>query len=187
LGELLDRLDEAARSPQVGVGTLAETLGQRSFAALMLVFALISTSPASAIPGLTTGVAAIECLLALQLIAGRRSAWLPAFISDRQLPGRRLREAVRWLRKPLAAVERIIRPRFAFMAHRPWLYLPLLLVVLLTLSMPVMEFVPTSGSMPSALIALFAAGLIVHDGLVILLVTALLLVAPVAVFFMWPA
>ena len=51
-----------------------------------------------------------------------------------------------------------------YLLHRPWLFLPLFLTLALTLVMPLFEAVPTSGSIASALIALFAAGLLTRDG-----------------------
>ena len=42
-----------------------------------------------------------------------------------------------------------------------------LLILGLALVMPVMEVIPTSGSLASAVIALFAAGLLTRDGAVV--------------------
>ena len=72
LSEVLDQLEEAVEGESVPVGKIVDRLGHHSFAALMLVFALISTSPASAIPGVTAVVAVIVLLLVVQMIAWRR-------------------------------------------------------------------------------------------------------------------
>jgi hypothetical protein len=83
LSDVLDRLDVAAGNggESIAVGDVVETLGHRSFAALMLSFSLISTSPASAIPGITAVVAVLVFLLVVQMIAGRDCVWLPGFIT----------------------------------------------------------------------------------------------------------
>lgn len=60
--------------------------------------------------------------------------------------------------------------------------MPLLLVLSLTLFMPVMEVIPTSGSIASTVIALFAAGLLTRDGLVVALSMLLLAAVPFAVW-----
>ena len=86
------------------------------------------------------------------------------------------------LRTPVRFVERLLRPRLGFLYHQPWLYLPLVLILALTLFMPFTEVIPTSGSIASAVIALFAAGLLTRDGVLALAATALLLALPVLVW-----
>jgi hypothetical protein len=182
LSEVLDQLEGAIEGESVPVGKIVDGLGHHAFAALMLVFALISTSPASAIPGVTAVVAVIVLLLVVQMIAGRRCVWLPEFVTRRELAKDKLCRGIGWLRKPVRFVERALRPRLEFVYHRPWLYLPLLLILGLTLFMPFMEAVPTSGSIASAVIALFAAGLLTRDGVLALAATAVLLALPVLVW-----
>jgi hypothetical protein len=182
LSEVLDQLEEAVDGDSVPVGRIVEGLGHHSFAALMLVFALISTSPASAIPGVTAVVAAIVLLLVVQMIAGRKCVWLPGFVTRRELAADKLCKGIGWLRKPVRFAERFLHPRLGFVYRRPWLYLPLILILGLTLFMPFMEAIPTSGSIASAVIALFAAGLLTRDGVLGLLSLALLAAIPFAVF-----
>jgi hypothetical protein len=182
LSEVLDQLEGAVEGESVRVGKIVDGLGHHSFAALMLVFALISTSPASAIPGVTAVVAVIVLLLVVQMIAGRKCVWLPGFVTKRELGADKLCKGIGWLRKPVRFVERFLRPRLGFLYHRPWLYVPLLLILGLTLVMPFMEAIPTSGSIASAVIALFAAGLLTRDGVLALAATAVLLALPVLVW-----
>jgi|SRR5690606_28190209 len=183
LSDVLDRLESAVDGDQITVQEVIERLGRRSFASVMLIFSLISTSPASAIPGITAVVAAITFLLAVQMILGRDHLWLPGFITRRRLSTSTLCKGTGWLRKPLHFVERFLKQRLTFLFHRPWFYLPLALIMALTLFMPLMELVPTSGSIASAVIALFAAALLTRDGA--LMVAALLLLSgvPVAVWY----
>ena len=182
LSDVLDRLEHSVRGESVTVQEVVAELGQRSFAALMLIFALISTSPASAIPGLTATVAGIVFILVVQMILGRQCVWLPRFIYRRRLSRAKLCKGIGWLRKPVAFVERFLKARLVFLMHRPWLFLPLVPILLLTLAMPFMEVVPTSGSIASAVIALFAAGLLTRDGALVLVSLVLLLALPVALW-----
>ncbi|GGK28316.1 exopolysaccharide biosynthesis protein [Salinarimonas ramus] len=55
-------------------------------------------------------------------------------------------------------------------------------ILALTLFMPLMEVIPTSGSLASAVIAVFVAGLLVRDGGLVLASLVLLLAVPVAVW-----
>jgi hypothetical protein len=182
LSELLDHLEESANGESISVEDVIEKLGHKSFASLMLVFSLISTSPASAIPGITATVAGIVFILVVQMIIGRESVWLPAFITRRRMSTAKLCKGIAWLRPPVHFAERFLKARFTVLFHRPWLWLPLFLILGLTLVMPFMEVVPTSGSIASAVIALFAAGLLTHDGGLAVLSLILLLAMPVTVW-----
>lgn len=183
LSEVLDQLESSAQGESIRIEEVIEKLGHKSFAALMLVFSLISTSPASAIPGITTVVAAITFILVVQMIAGRECLWLPQFITRRHMSTAKLCKGISWLRRPVHFVEQFLKARLTFLLHRPWLWLPLVLILMLTLFMPFMEVIPTSGSIASAVIALFAAGLLTRDGALAVLSFVLLLAVPVAVWY----
>lgn len=184
LSDVLDQLDGSIDGDSVSVEQILEALGERSFASLLLIFPLIAVSPASAVPGVTAVVAAIVFLLVGQMILGRKYVWLPAFVRHRRISSGALRKGTGWLRKPVAFVERGLKARWTFLVHRPWLYVPLCLILLLTIFMPFMELVPTSGSIASAIIALFAAGLLTRDGVVVLV--SLLLLSALPLLF-WQA
>ncbi|MBL0420713.1 exopolysaccharide biosynthesis protein [Ramlibacter sp. AW1] len=183
LSDVLDHLESAAHGDSVTVEEVVQKLGHKSFAALMLIFSLISTSPASAIPGITATVAVIVFILVVQMILGRKCVWLPQFITRRHMSTKKLCKGISWLRKPVQFVERFLKERLTFLLHRPWLYLPLVLILALTLFMPFMEVVPTSGSIASAVIALFAAGLLMRDGALVVLSFVVLAALPVAVWY----
>lgn len=169
LSAVLDRLDKAGEAETVSIGSVVEATGARSFASLMLVFALIAVSPASVVPGVTTIVAAMEFLLVVQMIAGRSHVWLPDVVSDREIEGERLRSAVSGLRKPISAVDHVLRPRLSFLTERPCLYVWLFLILALTLVMPFMELVPGTGTVASGFIALVAAAVLTRDGALLIL------------------
>lgn len=183
LSAVLDQLEEATEGDSIRVEEVVEKLGRKSFASLMLVFSLISASPASAIPGITTIVAFIVFILVVQMIAGRDCLWLPGFITRRRMSTEKLCKGIAWLRKPVAFVERFLKARLTFLFHRPWFWLPLVMILGLTLFMPFMEIIPTSGSIASAVIALFAAGLLTRDGGLVVVSFCLLLTIPLAVWY----
>jgi hypothetical protein len=182
LSDVLETLEASVDGDEVSVDHIVDMLGRSSFAGLMLAFSLVSTSPASAIPGVTALVALLVFILVAQMLAGRESVWLPRFITKRTLSRAKLCKGISWLQKPVGFVERFLSPRLTWLFHRPWRWVPLLLVMALTLFMPVMEIIPTSGSIASAVIALFAASLLTRDGVLTLISLALLLAVPVVVF-----
>ena len=182
LSDVLDQLESAAHDDRIPVGEVVEKLGRKSFASLMLIFSLISTSPASGIPGITATVAFIVFILVVQMIIGRDCVWLPKFVSRRKMSTEKLCKGIGWLRRPVRFVERFLRPRFPWLLHRPWILLPLVLILALTLVMPLLEAIPTSGSIASAVIAFFAAGLLTRDGALVLVSFVLLMGLPVAIW-----
>ncbi len=183
LSDVLDQLESSVHDESIAVEEVIEKLGSHSFASLMLVFSLISTSPASAIPGITAVVATVVFILVVQMIAGRNCLWLPGFITRRRMSSEKLCKGIGWLRKPVQFVERYLKERWTHLFHRPWIWLPLTLILGLTLFMPFMEIIPTSGSIASAVIALFAAGLLTRDGALVIASLVLLSAVPVAVWY----
>lgn len=182
LSDVLDQLESVADNKSIQVGEVVEHLGRKSFASLMLIFALISTSPASGIPGVTATVALLVLILTVQPIFGRDCVWLPTLVTKRRMSTEKLCKGISWLRKPVRFAERFLRPRFTFLFRRPWVLFPLLLIVALTLVMPFLEAIPTSGLIASAVIALFAAALLTRDGAFALISFALLLALPMTIW-----
>lgn len=182
LSDVLDKLDLSLDGDEVTIDHIVSTMGRASFASLMLIFSLISTSPASAIPGVTATVAIIVLIIVIQMMIGRKSMWLPDILARRRLSTRKLAKGIAWLRHPVEAVERVLKPRLTFLFHRPWIWLPMSLIAGLTLFMPVMELVPMSGSIASAVIALFAASLLTRDGVLAFLAFGVMLLVPATIF-----
>ncbi|EMD84313.1 exopolysaccharide biosynthesis protein [Pacificimonas flava] len=183
LSEILEELEASVSGESIAVEDVVERMGESSFASLMLVFSLISTSPASAIPGITAIVAVIVFILTVQMIAGRDHVWLPPFVMRRRMARDKVCKGIAWIRKPVSWVEKFLRPRFTWLLKKPWILVLQFLILGLTLVMPFMEIVPTSGSLASAVIALASAGLLTRDGALILIAGVLLLIVPAVLFF----
>lgn len=166
---VLDQLEEAGKADTVSVAEVVETIGDRSFAALMLIFALVAVSPASVVPGVTTMTGVLELILVSQMIAGRRHLWLPQVVASRSMDGGKLRKGIDWLRRPVGFVDRLLRPRLVAMTRKPLLLPWLFLVMGLAVFMPFMEVVPGSGSLASTVIALIAAAILTRDGTLLIL------------------
>ena len=182
LSEVLDELENSAEGETTAVSEVIDALGRRSFASLMLIFSLVSSSPVSAIPGMTAFVGTVIFFIVVQMLAGRNSLWLPEFITRRTISTEKLRKAITWLRKPVGFVERYLKSRLTFLFHRPYIWLPLLLILALTLCMPFLELIPTSGSIASVVIALFAAGLLTRDGALVIVSLVALISVSVAIW-----
>jgi hypothetical protein len=183
LGAVLDRIAaSAAGRDSVTVAEIVEGLGRRSFPALVLVPALLAVSPLSGVPGLTAAVGLIVVLTTAQMFAGRDCLWLPGVLSRRRVDAGRLAGAIAWLRRPVGFVERFLRPRLGALVRRPLVILPLVVMLAIGLAMPLLELVPTSGSLAAAAIALFAIGLLTRDGALVLAGFAYTVLVPLAVW-----
>lgn len=168
ISEVLEILEEAGDPDRVSVRQIVEAMGDRSFAAILLVPALLLVSPLSGIPGSPTIAGAIIALILVQMLLGRSSLWLPEVLASRRLPTRRFKAALKWLRGPVGRVEPLIRERLAWLTVRPWNYVALWLCLAVTAVMPLMELVPFFASGAGLAISLFAAGLLARDGVVLL-------------------
>lgn len=182
LSDVLDQLEDGLTDELVCVRDIVDASGRSSFASLILIFALLCTSPASTIPGLTTATALIVFSLATQLILGKKSVWLPDFIMRRRVSRKTIVDGIAWLRQPVRFVERFLKVRFTIVFERPWLWVSLSLILCLTLFMPFMEVIPTSGSIASGVIAMFGAGLLARDGVLVVISLAALSVVPIMIW-----
>jgi hypothetical protein len=96
------------------VGSLIEFFEKKSFA---ILFVLLLGVPALPIPtgGATHVFEVIAVVLALQLIAGRETIWLPERWRSKQLAGGRRERFLHTLLKVIRRLERISRPRLTFL------------------------------------------------------------------------
>jgi hypothetical protein len=99
------------------VGGLVEVFRERSFAVL---FVLLLAVPALPLPtgGATHVFELIAVLVALQLVAGRAEIWLPRRWRQVKLVGEKRERFLRALLKLVRFLERISRPRLAFLFNR---------------------------------------------------------------------
>jgi hypothetical protein len=167
--KLSDRLEGwlTGEQPKT-VGNLIELFGEKSFA---ILFLLLLALPALPLPtgGVTHVFELIAMLLALELIVGRRTVWLPERLRRRELgPAAQKRfsdvllRRIRWL-------ERHSRPRLRFLIDHP---LTGQVFGVLVLGLAVAAFVapPFTGldTLPSLGVVLLSLGVLLDDGLVAL-------------------
>ena len=98
------------------LGGLVETFGEKSFA---ILFVLLLGVPALPVPtgGATHVFEVIAALVAVQLIAGRRTVWLPQRWRGLQLGGERQQRFLNALMRFIRRLERFSRPRLRFVFH----------------------------------------------------------------------
>jgi hypothetical protein len=186
--DVLVHLQDAVHArPQIETFALRDllvALEKNSFAVLLLVFALLLVSPLSAIPGATTLFGLTIATILAQFIMGRRYVWLPVFLLDRPLPKAQTLKALHWLEKPAAWLERFLRARLSWVVEWPVVLSLKALVFAAALCAPLMEVIPASGTSVGAAITIFSAGLLVRDGVFVLVGAGLAAILPVTLWIL---
>lgn len=162
------RLVRAARSPErvadMSLRELVETLGERSFAWTLVLFALVNLVPMLIGSNMITSIPLI--LVTAQMALGLPQVHLPDFIMRRQLNRKSFQKLVLRLGPVIRPVERMLRPRhgYLFTPRAERAVAIFLLVVSLALFLPI----PLSGYLPAGALFIAGVGLVERDGLVML-------------------
>lgn len=170
LKELLSQGDERG----ITIGHLLQALGDRGFGLLFIILALPSALPVPA-PGYSTPFGIIITILALQLMAGRQTPWLPKWASEKRI-GRKVAEklmgaAAGFFRR----VEHLIKPRWEFVLARGGQFLAGILIIIMAALMILP--IPLTNTAPAMVIFIIGVAMVEDDGLAMLLSCALALLA----------
>lgn len=151
--------------PKLYLGELVNAFGERGFGALMVFLGLLNAA-ASPIPGSTTILGAPLLLICVQLVLRRDQLWMPAWALKGSISRGNYRAAVDKVRKPLHLVERLSKPRLAFMTSE----VSEVLIGLVCTVLCVIVMLPIFGGnmFPSLFIATFGFGLMQRDGFLII-------------------
>ena len=161
-----DRLEGWFRSPgPKTVGSLTELFQEKSFAVLFVLLLALSALPLPT-GGVTHVFELIAMLLALELIAGRKTVWLPERWSRRELGSERSSERLlRWIRW----LESHSRPRAGFLlTHR--LSSVSFGAIVLVLTVTAFVAPPFTGldTLPSLGVVLLSLGVLLDDSVLAL-------------------
>ncbi len=158
----------------VRLGTLLDVVGRRSFGPLLLLAGLITVAPlVGDIPGMPTLIGVFVFLVALQMMLGRDHFWLPRFLLDRQIRRHSLHKAVVWMMPTARFIDRFLHPRLIFLVNGGARYGVAILALVVSLLMPVMEFIPFSANAAGVTLTVFGLALIARDGLLALIALVL--------------
>lgn len=172
---VLRRLGHGPADERTTVGELIGKLDERGHALVLLLLAAPNLTPGPSMPGFSTIFGVPLCIVAYDMILGRRTLRLPRFLSRISIPRRRIANFIVKLEPLLRRIERVLKPR------RPALDSPavgrglgaacLLLAVLLTLPIPVFSL------LPALALVIVSLGLLARDGVAVVCGLGLGLVA----------
>ncbi len=158
----------------IRLGTVLDIVGRRSFGPMLLLAGLITVAPLIGdIPGVPTLIGIFVFLIALQLMLGRDHFWLPSFLLERQIRRQTLHKAAVWMMPTARFADRFLRPRLMFLVNGGASYGVAILAMLVSLMMPVMEFIPFSANAAGLTLTIFGLAMIARDGLLALIAFAL--------------
>ncbi len=180
LQELLNRIHEISQKDEdVSVGEIIEMVGDRSYGPLLLIAGLLTLAPIIGdIPGVPTILGAIVFLFSVQLLFGREHFWLPKFLLERSVSGKKMNKGVEWLQTPAKWIDKLLKPRFGLLVKDTAVYIIAFMCLMIASVMPIMELVPFSANAAGAALTVFGLALIARDGL--LLIIALILTGAIA-------
>lgn len=165
LSTLLDDLQAGMDGERVSVSQILETFHERGFGAFLFLFALPAALPVPA-AGLGTLLALPLILLTAQQAAGRHTIWLPERIKQRSISRTKLEKTIKSARPWIQKLEKLLRPRLEVITQGKISMLTgaLGFIMALSVSLPL----PLTNTVPALGIALMAVGVLVRDGLAIL-------------------
>lgn len=173
LEDLLHELEGTVdREPETTVGEIDKAIGPRSFGPLLVAVGLAGVTPLAAVPTVPSLLAFCVVIVAVQLVFGRRSFWLPGWLLRRHVKRSAIRRSVRLAMPPARLVDRFIRPRLQALTGALATRLVAVVCVFIALAVPPLELVPLAAALPSLAILAFGLGLVARDGLLVLFALA---------------
>ncbi len=185
LTEILDTIKEdvdAKSRTKVTLGNITRCINQQGFGVMLLAPAGLLLLPTGAVPGVPIVCALFITMIALQLLLGRESVWLPKWMRKLSFSKKRFNRTIRHA-KPLAEkIDGMVQPRFSLLtsdvAHR----IVAAICIALCIPMAFIGFIPFLPMLLSLPIVFFALGMCVKDGFLTLcgfaVVCALLVAVP---------
>lgn len=179
LSAVLDRIEDIAHNDptpeSLTLGEVIDSVGRRSYGALLLVIGLFAISPITVVPGLTWFAAAMTLVVAGQMAVGMPHIWLPKKALDLVLPRDVVKTGVRVSRRWAVRIDAILKPRLLFMSQPPFVNLVALLCISAALITFPLGLVPFGPIAPTLAIVFFGLGMVARDGVWLGLGMALLL------------
>lgn len=143
LSEIFAQLAHDAKD-RVSIGDIRDTLGKRSFAPLLVLFAAFNLLPLP--PGASAVLGLPLLIVAAQMTFGSSRAWLPGFITRRSLSAEQFRTITDWIIPRLIRLEEVVRPRYwpfwRRQGDRVIGFIALILSVSITLPIPLGNWLP---------------------------------------------
>ena len=165
LSELLDRLAHEDDSERIAFGSLLESVGERTFGALFLVFSIPAVM-VGVIPGISTLLGLPLLLLSIQLSIGSPRPWLPRSVSARSLERSAFARVVAAIQPRLQRFEKLLKPRLLVLTSA-WAERGIGLCCLIAAVLVFLP-IPFGNLLPAVALCAFGLALMEKDGILVL-------------------
>lgn len=174
-----------AEEGRIGMDALLEAFHERGFGLATLLFATPLALPVPKPPGISSIFAVPLLLLTVQQALGRHTVWLPGFIRRKTIDRGKfitlLDKGMPWVEK----TEYLVRPRLEFVTCGKFSQLVGVLGTIMSLF--IMIPLPGTNTVPGMGIALMSIGIMMRDGLAIIVgaVLGMTWICLIAVLYFW--
>ncbi|KTC96239.1 exopolysaccharide biosynthesis protein [Legionella feeleii] len=162
---LLQRLVKTHKEGLLTYNTLVKAMGEQAYGLIIILFALPSALPISALPGVSFIFSVPIIFIAVHIIMARPSLWLPVALARQRIEAEKLANIVHRTAPHLKRIELLLKPRWQFLSS------PVMErihgIMLLGLGLLLMLPIPFSNFVLALLIILFGLGLSEKDGLLL--------------------
>ncbi len=172
LADILNEMDKDAQGGKINLGEMIERLNTRGFGPLLLAIGFIAVLPTGAIPGMPIFLAILICLVAVQILVGWSSPWVPQRMRNITFPQSYIKKGREKIMPAAKAIDKMIKPRLQFMTSDIAVRIIAVLCIGIAISMPFLGFIPFALLVPGLAIVFFGLGLSAHDGLLVLIALA---------------
>lgn len=166
ISELFEEEFLTIESEHISLRTILESFHERGFGFILFVFAIPLALPVPKPPGISTIMGIPILLLTFQQMIGRHTIWLPDRILDKSFSRAKfiglIKASIPWIKR----LEIFIKPRLGFITQGLFSHFIGLAGLIMTLC--VMVPLPLTNTVPSMGVALMAIGVIMRDGLAVL-------------------
>ena len=168
--QLLANIHLLMKEEAITIRGFVTLLGDRSFALTILIFSLPNSLPLPGIPGLSTVTGIPILLIALQIVWGKESIWLPKRIAAKEISQSFLSKVIGASIPYVAKLEKCLHPRWnVFFTRGGERFIGLLIAIMaFILSLPIVG----GNFLPGLSISLLAIALLESDGIFALIAMA---------------
>ena len=151
---------------EIAFRSIVEALEERGVAMLLILLAAPMALPLPVPPGINVLLASPLIILTLHLLIGRKTVWLPQSLLSRRLNLEKILSFMESLEHWSKKLELLVKPRLTFLVGGGVSRIVGLLgvVMALTVCIPL----PLTNTVPSFGIVLMSVGIVMHDGLAII-------------------
>lgn len=168
LTNIVDDIVADAHDGVLMLGDILDDLGDRSYGPLFFVLGLTIITPIGAVPGVPVILGVILIILSVQFLLGLHHPWMPERFRKLSVSADRALQSRKKLSGTLGFIDRFVDHRLDWAVSRPMRMLAAAAIILLSLAMIPLEFIPFGVAVPGVAITAVGLSIVARDGLVML-------------------